>query len=54
MLQRFLRAFRRRGHSTGFDHYFMRLQRTGLTGLPSLDEARRDYRAAMRDSDFRV
>lgn len=44
MLHKFIDSFRGAGHTSGFEVYFMSLQKAGVPGAPSLEEARQDYR----------
>ena len=44
MLPKFFRNFRGAGHTSGFDVYYRNLQREGVPGAPSVEEARQDYR----------
>ncbi len=45
MLHRFVETIRHAGAPTGFDGYYSRLRRSGLSGAPTRGEARKDYRA---------
>ena len=45
MLLRLLRLIGRLHGASGFDAYVKDLQRRGLTGGPTADEAKRDYHA---------
>ena len=45
MLLRLLRSIGRLHGASGFDAYIKGLQRRGLTGGPTADEAKTDYRA---------
>ena len=36
------------GYAVGLEEYDMSLQRNGLAGAPTTDEARKDYRAYVR------
>ena len=45
MLQRFFDTIRGIGDGSDFETYYMRLQRDGLQGVPTADEAKKDYRA---------
>ena len=46
MLHEFLRVIRTIGYASEFQSYCMSVQRTGDAGAPTVDEARKDYRAA--------
>ena len=48
MLHRFLSAILEMGHASEFETYCENLQRPGLAGAPTVDEARKDYQAALR------
>ncbi len=47
MLHRFFDAIREMAASTEFETYYMGIQRRGLSGAPTADEARRDYQASV-------
>ena len=47
MLHRFFSAVRGVGTVSGFEHYLMSVQSEGLTGMPTADEARRDYQTLL-------
>ena len=46
MLHEFLEVIRSIGYPSEFESYCMSLQRKGLSGAPTADEAREDYRVA--------
>ncbi len=46
MLHEFLRAIRTIGTGSEFESYWMSVQRDGIAGAPTVEEAKRDYRAA--------
>ena len=48
MINRVIEAVRRAGHGSGFDAYFSTIYSKGLSGAPTHDEARRDYREVLR------
>ena len=43
MLHKFFDSIRAAGHSSGFDVYYMGLQKEGVSGTPSVEEAQQDY-----------
>lgn len=47
-LHRFIEFFHEFRQPTGFEMYLMNLQRHSHSAAPSVDEARRDYRAILR------
>ena len=47
MLHRILDAIRNVGYVSDFETYCRNLQRTGLAGTPTADEARKDYDALL-------
>ena len=44
MLHKFFDHFRGISRSSGFEDYYMSLQKKGIPGAPSVEEARQDYR----------
>ena len=45
MLHGIFGGFRSMGHSSEFEAYQMSLHESGLAGVPSVDQARSDYKA---------
>ena len=50
MLHRIMEVVRGVGSMSAFELYLMGVQSGGLTGLPTADEARRDYQTLMRSA----
>ena len=50
MLHRFFDAIRNMGSASEFETYCMSLQGSGLSGVPTVDEAREDYRAILQST----
>jgi hypothetical protein len=48
MLHKFLNSIRHVGESSNFGSYYDKLARDGLAGIPTADEAKKDYREFMR------
>ena len=48
MFNRVINAVKRAGNGSAFDAYFGSVYGKGLSGVPTHDEAKRDYREAMR------
>ena len=48
MVHRFVSTIRHLGDASLFETYLRSVQRTGRTGIPTLDEARKDYVSALR------
>ena len=46
MIHRFISTIRNIGHGSKFDAYLLHLQRSGTAGMPTRDEAVKDYRSA--------
>ena len=54
MLHRFVETIRHAGAPTGFDGYYSKLRRSGLSGAPTRGEARRDFGAVTNRPNFVV
>ena len=52
MLHRFVETIRHASAPTGFDGYYSKLRRGGLSGAPTRGEARKDYRAVTNGPNF--
>jgi hypothetical protein len=52
VLHRFVETIRHAGAPTGFDGYYSKLRRRGLSGSPTRGEARRDYRGVNTGPNF--
>ncbi len=50
MLHGFFGVLRSMGHSSEFERYQLNLQENGLSGTPSVDEARAEYRARVQST----
>jgi hypothetical protein len=48
MLHKFVDAIRHLHYVNGFELYLSSLQRSGQSGIPTMDEARRDYQYVNR------
>ena len=48
MLSKFISTVSRVGRGSDFDIYVKNLNRNGISGGPTADEAKRDYRNAIR------
>ena len=48
MLHKFFGSFRTAGHPSGFEVYFRNIQKVGIPGAPSVEEAQQDYRRLSR------
>ena len=47
VIHRFISTIRNIGQRSDFDFYLSRLNRVGVSGTPTRDEAIKDYRSAM-------
>lgn len=52
MFNRFVRSFRFKQPGPGVQRYLTNLQQTSFAGIPTFEEARRDYVAATRNQRF--
>ena len=52
VLHKFVETIRHAGAPTGFDGYYSKLRRSGLSGSPTRGEARRDYRGVTTGPNF--
>ena len=48
MVHRFISTIRHLGDPSPFETYLRSVQRTGRSGVPTFDEARKDYVSALR------
>ncbi|MCH7786842.1 MAG: hypothetical protein IIB15_03150 [Chloroflexi bacterium] len=48
MLHKFINTLRHLNDPSGFELYLNNIQRGGRSGVPSLEEAKRDYKAVAR------
>ena len=48
MVHRFVSTIRHLGEGSPFENYLRSVQRTRRSGIPTVDEARKDYTSAMR------
>lgn len=48
MVTRFMTSIRRVQSRSGFESYFNGVERGGAAGIPTAEQARRDYRAAIQ------
>ena len=53
MLHKFINSIRHYNPSSGFDAYYVNLQKDGRTGLPTASEARSDFQRIVW-TDFRI
>ena len=51
MLHKFIDSIRHIKPSSSFDNYLMNIQRSGQSGNATANEAKKDYRSAMRIRD---
>lgn len=49
MLHKFINTIRHLNDPSGFGLYLNNIQRRGQSGVPTLDEARKDYSAFLRN-----
>ena len=54
MLHRFIDTIRSMHAASGFDTYLNHLQRSGRTGMPRVDEARKDFRSFVNSGGWHL
>ena len=53
MLNRVINTLKEFNHNHGFERYLENIQRSGLPGTPTVQEARRDYEAVVKTEYYR-